>query len=104
MPKNYYILGRNKAIVAIARKFLVTVWYVLAEECVDRHAQPEIVARKYMQFVYNLGKENRPPAFSAAAFVRLQLDQLALGADLTSIPWETKEETDSTSPSGLRTT
>ena len=97
-------LGRNKAIVAIARKLLVTVWYVLAEECVDRHAQPEIVARKYMQFVYNLGKENRPADLSTAAFVRLQLDQLALGADLTSIPWGTKKKPIPLPPSGLRTT
>lgn len=31
-------LGRNKTIVAIARKLLVTVWYILAENATDCHA------------------------------------------------------------------
>jgi hypothetical protein len=96
-------LGRNKAIIAIARKLLVTVWFVLAEECVDRHAQPEIVARKYFQFIYNLGKDHRPAQLSAAAFVRFQLDQLGLGADLDSIPWGTKKKPLPLPPSCLKT-
>jgi transposase len=96
-------LGRNKAIIAIARKLLVTVWFVLAEECVDRHAQPEIVARKYLQFIYDLSKEHRPAQPSAAAFVRSQLDQLGLGADLDSIPWGTKKKPLPLPPSSLKT-
>ena len=78
-------LGRNKAIVAIARKLLVTVWYVLAHETADCHAQSEIVARKYLQFAYKLGKANRPDGLSTAAFVRLNLDRLGLGADLNYV-------------------
>src|SRR5690606_30922115 len=37
-------LGRNKAIVAIARKLLVAVWHVLTHQSTDRFAEPEIVA------------------------------------------------------------
>ena len=42
-------LGKNKAIVAIARKLLVTVWHVLTEGCADRFADPEQVARKLLK-------------------------------------------------------
>jgi transposase len=80
-------LGRNKAIVAIARKLLVAVWHVLAEECADRFAEPERVARKLMQHTYRLGKANRPAGQSTGEYVRLQLDRLGLGADLAAIQW-----------------
>jgi transposase len=79
-------LGRNKAIVAIARKLLVAVWHVLTEGCADRYAEPEHVARKLLNYTYTLGKENRPQGLSAAAFVREQLDRLGLGIDLQSVP------------------
>jgi transposase len=77
-------MGRNKAIVAIARKLLVTVWHVLTHQVADRFAQPEIVARKFFQHAYRLGKLNRPDDLSTAAYVRQQLDRLALGTDLNS--------------------
>jgi transposase len=83
-------LGRNKAIVAIARKLLVAAWYVLAEQATDRFVQPEKVARKLMRFAYRVGKHNRPADQSAGQFIRRQLDALHIGADLTSIPWGTK--------------
>ena len=38
-------LGRNKAIVAIARKLLIAVWHVLTEGCADCHAEPQRLAR-----------------------------------------------------------
>jgi transposase len=80
-------LGRNKAIVAIARKLLVAVWHVLTRECADRFADPERVARKLMQMAYALGRANRPQGQSTAAYVREQLDRLGLGARLQSIAW-----------------
>jgi transposase len=80
-------LGRNKAIVAIARKLLVAVWHVLTEGCADRFAEPEIVARKLLQHAYRLGAENRPDGQSTAEYVREQLDRLGLGEDLTAIQW-----------------
>jgi transposase len=85
-------LGRNKAIVAIARKLLVAVWHILTKQEADRFAQPEIVARKLMQCVYKLGKPNRPAGLSTAQLVRQQLDSLGLGADLTSIAWGPKKK------------
>ncbi len=84
-------LGRNKAIVAIARKLLVTAWYVLAQHKTDRFAQPEAIAQKLLKFAYQLGKENRPKGQSAAQFVRQRLDTLHLGNELTSIAWGSKK-------------
>jgi transposase len=84
-------LGRNKVIVAIARKLLVAVWYVLAKQEPDRFAEPGIVARKLMQYTYLLGKANRPKGQKAAEFVREQLDMLGLGQELTEIPWGVKK-------------
>lgn len=80
-------LGRNKAIVAIARKLLVAVWHVLTKSCADRYAEPERVARKLMQFAYRLGQANRPQDQTTAQYVRQQLDRLGLGADLSLIRW-----------------
>jgi transposase len=48
-------LGRNKAIVAIARKLLVAVWHVLIENCADRFADAEFVARKLLKHAYRPG-------------------------------------------------
>ena len=84
-------IGRNKAIVAIARKLLVAVWHSLAQHQTDRFAQPEAIAQKFLKFAYQLGKENRPKGQSAAQFVRLRLNALQLGQDLTSIAWGSKK-------------
>ena len=84
-------LGRNKAIVAIARKLLVAVWYILAQHKTDRFAQPEAIAQKLLKFAYQLGKENRPKGQSAAQFVRLRLEALSIGNELTSIAWGSKK-------------
>ncbi len=80
-------LGRNKAIVAIARKLLVAVWHILTKSVADRYAEPDIVARKLMNYAYLLGKANRPKGQKTAEFVRQQLDELGLGQDVTEIPW-----------------
>ncbi len=80
-------LGRNKAIVAIARKLLIAVWHVLAEGATDRFAEPVDVSRKLLNYTYQLGKEHRPAEQSGAQFVRQELDKLGIGAELTSIPW-----------------
>jgi transposase len=84
-------LGRNKAIVAIARKLLVAVWYILAQHKTDRFAEPERVAQKLLKFAYQLGKANRPTGQSAAQFVRQHLDALQLGSELTNIAWGSKK-------------
>ena len=83
-------LGYNKAIVAIARKLLVTVWHVLARKVADRFAEAEMVSKKMLHIAYEVGKENRAGK-SAAQFVRERMDTLGLGSELTSIPWGTKK-------------
>jgi hypothetical protein len=85
-------LGRNKAIVAIARKLLVAIWHILTFEVADRHAEPVRVARKLMQSTYKLGIANRPAGQSSAAVVRTQLDRLHLGRDIQEIPWGVKKK------------
>jgi hypothetical protein len=79
-------LGRNKAIVAIARKLLVAVWHVLTFQVADRFAVPERVANKLKTYSDRLRLERRPNGQSTAAFVRTQLDRMGLGAQLTHIP------------------
>jgi transposase len=78
-------LGYNKAIVAIARKLLVTVWHVLARKVADRFAEEEKVSKKPLHFAYEVGKANRAGK-SAAQFARERWDALGMGQELTSIP------------------
>lgn len=80
-------LGKNKAIVAIARKLLVTVWHVLSEGCADRFADPDLVARKLLKHAHQLGRKHRPKGQTPAQYVREQLDRLGQGADVTAIRW-----------------
>ena len=84
-------LGRNKAIVAIARKLLICVWTTLFHQVPDRFAEPKAIAQKFLKFAYRVGKDNRPAGQSAAQFVREHLDVLHLGSDLTCIPWGSKK-------------
>jgi hypothetical protein len=83
-------LGRNKAIVAIARKLLIAVWFVLQGKT-DKYAEPETVAQKMLKFAYAVGKANRPKGQTAAQFARIRMDALGLGSELTSIPWGSKK-------------
>jgi transposase len=83
-------LGRNKAIVAIARKLLIAVWYVLQGKT-DKYAEPEAVAQKMLRFAYTVGKANRPKGQTAAQFARVRMDGLGLGSELTRIPWGSKK-------------
>lgn len=83
-------LGYNKAIVAIARKLLIAVWYVLHGQA-DKYAEPKAVAQKMLKFAYTVGKANRTRGQTAAQFVRMRMDALGLGSELTSIPWGSKK-------------
>lgn len=83
-------IGYNRAIVAIARKLLITVWYVLARKVADCFAEEEMVSKKMLHIAYEVGRENRAGR-SAAQFVRERMDTLGLGSELTSIPWGSKK-------------
>lgn len=78
-------LGRNKAVVAIARKLLVGIWHILSKEAADQHAEPERVARKFLNYAYRLGKANRRAGLTTAGYAREQLDRLGLGVGLQVI-------------------
>jgi transposase len=82
-------LGRNKAIVAIARKLLIAVWYVLQGKT-DKYAEPKAITQKMLRFAYEVGKGNRAGQ-TAAQFARIRMDALGLGRELTSIPWGSKK-------------
>jgi hypothetical protein len=83
-------MGRSKAVVAIARRLLVSVWHLLAEETVDRFAKEVQVARQFFGFAYKVGVESLPDGQSAKEFTRNQLDRLGIGRDMTHIPWGSK--------------
>ena len=44
-------IGKQKAIVAIARKLLVTIWHVLSQQEADRNAQLQAVSRKLLNWI-----------------------------------------------------
>jgi transposase len=83
-------LGRNKAIVAIARKMLVAVWHILTKEEADRYASAHQVACALFAHAYKVGVTNLPGHHSAKSFTRLWLDRLGLGQNLTRIKWGSK--------------
>ncbi len=94
-------LGRNKAIVAIARRLLVAVWHVLSKQTVDCHAEPEHLARKFIQVAHSIGKHSRPEGQTAVAFARQQLDRLHYGQHLTHVRWGSKKPPLTLPPSSL---
>ncbi len=86
-----YRLGRSRAIVAIARKLLITVWHVLMLEVADRHNDPRDVACSLFKLAYAVKVRNLPDKVSAKEFTRKQLDRLGIGQELTYIPWGSKK-------------
>lgn len=74
-------IGKGKAIVAIARRLLVTVWHVLVDESVDRHADPQAVARKLMHWGDDCRREVRR-GLSRIEFVRGRLAHLGLASQV----------------------
>lgn len=72
----------GKAIVAIARKLLVVLWNVLTDQVADRQADAMSVARSLFRWAadYRLAPQM---GLSRMGFVRLHLDQIGVGQDLT---------------------
>jgi transposase len=73
-------LGRNKAIVAVARRMLISVWHILSKRQPDRYADWAKVATGFMTIAYNDfgGAEHIPGGRTAAEFVRWCLDMLGV--------------------------
>ena len=80
-------IGRGKAVVAIARKLWVVVWYVLSGQVADTHADTAAVARKYFTWGarYRLA---RHLGLSRALFTRQQLDALGLRDTVAGVAYE----------------
>ena len=76
-------IGKHKAIVAIARKLLTTIWYILKKKVVDRHGDPEAVARSFMIWAsqHSLARSQN---IHRLDFVRTRLDQLGILSHVTS--------------------
>jgi transposase len=83
--------GRNKAIVAIARKMLVAVWFLLHDHAAEKDLNLERVARKYYEFAYTIGKTNWGECKTAAEFIRHQLDQAGIGQEMNSFIYSRKK-------------
>jgi transposase len=77
-------MARSKAIVAVARKLLVTVWHVLTHRQADRRAEAEKVAFKFIAWAADLGKDGRQ-GLKTTAFVRRQLTVVGTGQSLESL-------------------
>jgi hypothetical protein len=83
-----YPIGREKAIVAIARKLLVVVWHVLTAQVADRKAQP----CRWLVFHPLWGRQLRVKSTlgikaSGAWRASQMLDRLALGQELERVPY-----------------
>jgi hypothetical protein len=83
-------IGRQKAIVAIARKLLVTVWHVLTEETGDRFADEIQVAKYFYAHAFDVGVKNLPGGIGPLQFTRYHLDRLGIGTTMTHMPWSGK--------------
>lgn len=79
-------LGRSQAIVAIARLMLVALWHMWHDGQSDCHGEATAIARKMMTWAEQGGRAMRP-GLTAAQFVRLQLDRLGVGQDLTELKY-----------------
>ncbi|MBI4759809.1 MAG: IS110 family transposase [Chloroflexota bacterium] len=74
--------GERKAIVAIARKLLVTIWYVLTREQTDRHATKEDLAYKMLVLAWELN-ENARLGLTYKQFAKYALMKLGIETDIT---------------------
>jgi hypothetical protein len=83
-----YRIGREKAIVAIARKLLVIIWHVLTAKVADRRADPQQVARYFIHWGRQL-RVKTTLGIKASEFARQQLDRLELGQELERVPYGT---------------
>jgi transposase len=83
-----YRIGREKAIVAIARKLLVIIWHVLTAKVADRRAEPQQVARYFIRWGRQL-RVKTTLGIKASEFTRQHLDRLKLGQALERVPYGT---------------
>jgi len=77
-------MHRNQAIVAIARRLLELVWYVLTRRQPYRHFSQERIAYKYLTWAWQMDEAARD-GLTRQQFTRYYLMRLGIGHDLTRI-------------------
>jgi transposase len=77
-------MHRNQAIVAVARRLLELVWYVLTRRQPYRHFSQERIAYKYLTWAWQMDDEARD-GLTRQQFTRYYLMRLGIGQDLTRI-------------------
>jgi hypothetical protein len=85
-------LGPNKAVVAVARRMLVSVWHILTKRQPDRYADWGKVATGFMTIAYDDfgGAAHIPGGRTAPEFVRWCLDTLGVGEKLQRVKFSGK--------------
>lgn len=74
----------NKAIVAIARKLLVSIWHILTKRESYRHFDEETIAYKMLIWAQAIGEEERQ-GLTRQQFAKYGLLRLGIGQDLERI-------------------
>jgi len=77
-------MHRNQAIVAVARRLLELVWYVLTRRQPYRHFSHERIAYKYLTWAWQMDEAARD-GLTRQQFARYYLMRLGIGKDLTRI-------------------
>lgn len=79
-------LSKEKAIVAVARQLLVAVWHTWHDREADQYGDATAIARKMLTWAEQGGRAMRQGR-TATQFVRLQLEQLGIGQDLSELQY-----------------
>jgi hypothetical protein len=77
-------MPRNQAIVAIARRLLVSIWHILAKQEPYRHFETETIAYKMLTWAWSLDETARK-GLTRAQFAKYGLLRLGIGQDLERI-------------------
>jgi transposase len=77
-------MHRNQAIVAVARRLLELVWYVLTRRQPYRHFSQERIAYKYLTWAWRMEEDERD-GLTRQQFARYYMMRLGIGHDLVRI-------------------
>ncbi len=77
-------MHRNKAIVAIARRLLVSIWHILTKRESYRHFDEETIAYKMLIWSWAMDEKSRD-GMTPQQFAKYGLLRLGIGQDLERI-------------------
>ena len=78
-------MAKQKAVVAIARKLLVSIWHILMKKVADTQTSPERIGYRFAVWYWRLPKSLKE-GWTNALFMRWQLMQLGIGNQLSHVP------------------